>query len=76
MGKRLKSNDVAFDGFEAEIIDKKCPQWRLRMGQHMKPFRKWVSDQQDYLIVHELVHLHVKHHSEDFWRRVKRVVPD
>jgi predicted metal-dependent hydrolase len=30
----------------------------------------------DYVVVHELVHLHVKNHGRDFWRQVKVIMPD
>jgi predicted metal-dependent hydrolase len=30
----------------------------------------------DYIIVHELVHLHEARHSAEFWRRVERIIPD
>jgi predicted metal-dependent hydrolase len=30
----------------------------------------------DYIVVHELVHLHKTRHDAEFWRRVERVVPD
>ena len=30
----------------------------------------------EYVIVHELVHLSVKNHSEDFWRMLASVLPD
>lgn len=30
----------------------------------------------EYLIVHELVHLHEGHHTDDFWRRIERAMPD
>ncbi|MFD9469210.1 M48 family metallopeptidase [Streptomyces goshikiensis] len=30
----------------------------------------------DYVLVHELVHLQVPDHSERFWRRVRRAMPD
>ncbi|MEO5875633.1 MAG: SprT family zinc-dependent metalloprotease [Streptosporangiaceae bacterium] len=30
----------------------------------------------DYVLVHELAHLHVPDHSEQFWRRVQRAMPD
>jgi hypothetical protein len=29
----------------------------------------------DYVMVHELAHVHVQNHGEDFWRRVEKVVP-
>lgn len=30
----------------------------------------------DYVIVHELVHLKVRHHTPEFWQRVERAMPD
>ena len=30
----------------------------------------------DYIVVHELVHLHVRNHTAAFWRRVERALPD
>ena len=30
----------------------------------------------EYLVVHELVHLHEPHHTPDFWRRLERAMPD
>jgi predicted metal-dependent hydrolase len=30
----------------------------------------------DYVVVHELVHLHEPHHQQAFWRRVQAVMPD
>jgi hypothetical protein len=30
----------------------------------------------DYVVVHELVHLHHRGHQRDFWRGVKAVMPD
>jgi predicted metal-dependent hydrolase len=30
----------------------------------------------DYILVHELTHLHEPRHSSEFWRRVERVMPD
>lgn len=30
----------------------------------------------DYVVVHELVHLHVKNHSKKFWARVGVIMPD
>jgi predicted metal-dependent hydrolase len=29
-----------------------------------------------YLIAHELVHLREAHHTQEFWRRLERVIPD
>ncbi len=30
----------------------------------------------DYLIVHEIVHLHEPHHSPAFWQRIERALPE
>ncbi|HUX85997.1 MAG TPA: SprT family zinc-dependent metalloprotease [Chloroflexota bacterium] len=30
----------------------------------------------DYLVAHELVHLHEPNHAGEFWRRLERVIPD
>jgi predicted metal-dependent hydrolase len=30
----------------------------------------------DYIVVHELVHLHEPHHTPGFWRRIERAMPD
>jgi len=30
----------------------------------------------EYIVVHELVHLHEDHHTPEFWRRVERAMPD
>jgi predicted metal-dependent hydrolase len=30
----------------------------------------------EYVVVHELVHLHEPHHTAEFWRRVERAMPD
>lgn len=30
----------------------------------------------DYVVVHELVHLHEPHHTPEFWSRVERAMPD
>lgn len=30
----------------------------------------------EYVVVHELVHLHEPHHTPNFWRRVERAMPD
>jgi len=30
----------------------------------------------EYVVVHELAHLHEPHHTPEFWRRVERVMPD
>ena len=30
----------------------------------------------EYIVVHELAHLHEPHHTPEFWQRVERVMPD
>jgi predicted metal-dependent hydrolase len=30
----------------------------------------------DYVLVHELAHMHVRNHSPEFWRTVARALPD
>ena len=30
----------------------------------------------EYVVVHEMTHLHEPHHSSEFWRRVERAMPD
>ena len=30
----------------------------------------------EYIVVHELAHLHEPHHTPEFWQRVERVLPD
>ncbi len=30
----------------------------------------------EYIVVHELVHLHEPHHTPVFWTRVERAMPD
>jgi predicted metal-dependent hydrolase len=30
----------------------------------------------EYVVVHEMVHLHEPHHNPDFWRRLERALPD
>lgn len=30
----------------------------------------------EYVVVHELAHLHESHHTPEFWRRVERAMPD
>ena len=30
----------------------------------------------EYVVVHEMAHLHAPHHSADFWRRLERAMPD
>ena len=41
--------------------------WRLIMSS---------LDVVDYVVVHELVHLHEHNHSRDFWSGVEEIVPD
>ena len=30
----------------------------------------------EYVVVHEMAHLHEPHHTPEFWRRVERALPD
>lgn len=30
----------------------------------------------DYVVIHELVHIHIKNHSKGFWKTVEQVMPD
>jgi predicted metal-dependent hydrolase len=30
----------------------------------------------DYIVIHELVHLHERHHKQTFWERVEQAMPD
>ena len=30
----------------------------------------------DYVVVHELVHLEISNHGENFWKRLKEILPD
>ena len=30
----------------------------------------------EYIVVHELVHLHERNHTSKFWQRVERAMPD
>ncbi|MFO1228556.1 M48 family metallopeptidase [Roseateles sp.] len=30
----------------------------------------------EYIVVHEMAHLHHPHHTQEFWRRVERAMPD
>jgi len=30
----------------------------------------------EYVVVHELAHLHQPHHTPEFWQRVERALPD
>ena len=30
----------------------------------------------EYVVVHEMAHLHEPHHTPEFWRRVERAMPD
>jgi predicted metal-dependent hydrolase len=30
----------------------------------------------EYVVVHELIHLHDRHHTPNFWRRLERAMPD
>jgi predicted metal-dependent hydrolase len=41
----------------------------IRISTRLAPFPDWVVD---YVIVHELAHLEVSGHNDDFWRLVHR----
>ena len=30
----------------------------------------------EYIVVHELAHIHERHHTPEFWQRVERTMPD
>jgi predicted metal-dependent hydrolase len=30
----------------------------------------------EYVVVHEMAHLHEPHHTPEFWRRIERAMPD
>ncbi|MCA1804641.1 MAG: M48 family metallopeptidase [Xanthomonadaceae bacterium] len=30
----------------------------------------------EYVVIHELVHLHIPHHTPEFWQRLERALPD
>lgn len=30
----------------------------------------------EYLVIHELAHIHEPHHTPAFWQRMERVLPD
>ncbi|MCL4305882.1 tyrosine-type recombinase/integrase [bacterium] len=51
LGKRVGSSAEAFESFQAEIVDKKSPPWQKRMEQLFRPFRTWVLERPDQLVV-------------------------
>lgn len=51
LGKRVGSSTEAFESFQAEIVDKKSPPWQKRMEQLIRPFRTWVLERRDQLVV-------------------------
>jgi hypothetical protein len=51
------------------------------LGKHSRLNFHWATIQLapvlvDYVIVHELAHVHEPHHSPEFWLRVERAMPD
>lgn len=50
-------------------------------GKHAKLYFHWRAillppSIIDYILIHELAHLHEPHHTPEFWRRVERAMPD
>lgn len=44
LGKRSVTKERAFQLFQREVLDKKSPPWRKRMGQQMMHFSKWLDE--------------------------------
>lgn len=50
-------------------------------GKHARLYFHWMSILlpariAEYVVVHELAHLHEPHHTPAFWRRIERAMPD
>lgn len=43
LGKRVESSKAAFDGFTAEVLEKKSPPWKKRAKQLLRSFREWAE---------------------------------
>ncbi len=60
---------AALDGLGVALASKPLVATALAQGRLVAPFPDWVVD---YVIVHELAHLRVGGHGDEFWQLVGR----